>query len=100
MAKFKARKIRGPWSSGYVLDLHTLSSTLVGYDEFGHPQFDTKRSEVGELLFRLKNRNDKSTIPELIDAAEAYIRSWGIEFSALFQYLLRKSIEVSNQSWH
>lgn len=83
MAEFKARKIRGPWIAGYVLDLHTLSITLVGYDEFGHPQFDTKRSQIGELLYRLKNRSDKSTIPELVDAAEAFIHSWEIEFSAL-----------------
>jgi hypothetical protein len=67
MAQFQARKIRGPWTSGFVLDLHTTSSTLIGYDEFGHAQFDNKHSEIGGLLYRLKYRNDKSTIPELID---------------------------------
>jgi competence protein ComFC len=108
MAQFKARKIKGPWISGYVLDLHTVSSTLIGYDEFGHGQFDTKRSEIGELLYRLKNRNDRSTIPELIDAAEAFIRSWDIEFLALvpvpptktyrsFQPVLALAGEIANR---
>jgi competence protein ComFC len=83
MAQFQARKISGPWTSGYVLDLHTISSTLIGHDEFGHPQFDTKHSEIGDLLYRLKYRNDKSAIPELVDSAAALIRRWGIEFSAV-----------------
>lgn len=33
MAQFKARKIKGPWAEGYVLDLHTISSTVIGYNE-------------------------------------------------------------------
>src|SRR2546423_10521382 len=83
MAKVEPRKIAGSWTSGYVLDLHTLSSILVGYDQFGHPQFDTTRSEIGELLFRLKNRSDKSTVTELVDAAAHFIHSWGVEFSGI-----------------
>src|SRR6266481_3216389 len=83
MAQFQARKIKGPWTSGYVLDLHTLSSTLLGYDGLGHAQFDTKYSEVGGLLYRLKSHGDKSTITELVDAAESFIRSWKIDFSAI-----------------
>src|SRR5260370_36770459 len=83
MAQFKARRIKGPWISGFVLDLHTLSSILLGYDEFGYARFDTTRSEIGELLYRLKNRNDRSTIPDLVEAAEVFVRSWNIEFSAI-----------------
>lgn len=84
MAQFQALKISGPWTSGYVLDLHTISSTLIGHDEFGHAQFDTKHSEIGELLYRLKYRNDRSSIPELVDAAyESFIRSQNIDFSAI-----------------
>jgi len=28
-----------------VLDSHTLGSTYLGDDEYGHPMFDTKRSD-------------------------------------------------------
>lgn len=83
MVQFKARKINGPWIDGYVLDLHTISSTLIGHDEYGHAQFDTQHSQVGELLYRLKYRNDKSALPELIGAAETFIHDWGIGFSAI-----------------
>lgn len=54
------KTIHGNWDQGYVLDKHTLSSEYIGDNEYGHPQFDTKRSEVGEALFKLKYRSDKS----------------------------------------
>lgn len=76
MAQFQPRQILGKWQQGFALDLHTLSSVPIGYNEFGHMQFDTTRSEVGELLFRLKNRADTSTVPEIAAAAVQFIRSW------------------------
>jgi competence protein ComFC len=68
--------ISGRWHAGYVLDYHTLSSTYVGDDEYGHPTFDTRRSDVGDLLYRLKYRGDKSVLDELVDVAASFVRSW------------------------
>jgi hypothetical protein len=51
--KFTPRRINGAWREGFALDLHTLSSEYVGDDEFGHPRFDTIRTEIGELLYQL-----------------------------------------------
>jgi len=85
MVKYQARRLAGPWKSGYVLDLHTISSVLIGYNEFGHAQFDTTYSEIGGLLNRLKYHSDKSRLPELIETAVSFIRSWGIDFSAIVQ---------------
>jgi predicted amidophosphoribosyltransferase len=76
MAKFIRRKILGKWRDGYCLDLHTLSSMFLGYDEFGHPRFETLRSEIGELLYRLKNKGDMSVVPEIVDAAEVLLAAW------------------------
>jgi adenine/guanine phosphoribosyltransferase-like PRPP-binding protein len=59
-------KIEGNWEIGYALDLHTTSSQFLGYDDFGNKQFDNKYSQIGELLFRLKYRSDKSAIPEIV----------------------------------
>jgi hypothetical protein len=60
--KFDPMKLSGPWTDGYVLERqHTTSSDFLGYDSLGHPQFDTKYTALGELVFRLKNRNDKNT---------------------------------------
>lgn len=56
--KVSIRKIDGNWDAGYVLDKHTLHSQMVGQNEYGHPIWDTTRSEVGEALFQLKYRGD------------------------------------------
>lgn len=77
------RKIDGPWTDGRVLDLHSTGSEFLGYDEFGHEQFDTRRTEVGELLYRLKYRSDATAIAEIGAVAEELIRSWRIEFDII-----------------
>ena len=76
MAEFVRRKILGNWKEGFSLDLHTLSSIFIGDDEFGHPRFDTRRSEIGELLYKLKNRGDQNTVPEIVDAVEMLMTAW------------------------
>ena len=76
MAEFVRRKILGNWKEGFALDLHTLSSIFIGDDEFGHPRFDTRRSEIGELLYKLKNRGDQNTVPEIVDAIELLMTAW------------------------
>ena len=67
------RRIKGPWKNGYTLDEHTISSVPIGYDEYGHTLFDTKRSDIGELLYRLKYRGDRSQIAPLAKAAQGFI---------------------------
>lgn len=57
------KKITGVWKLGYSLDKHTTRSTPIGYNEFGHMQFDTERPEAGEALFQLKYRSDFSQVP-------------------------------------
>jgi len=39
------KRIDGVWTLGYSLDKHTISSTPIGYNEYGHMQFDTVRPE-------------------------------------------------------
>ncbi len=41
--------------------MHTISSTFLGYNEYGHAQYDTTRSTLGELLYQLKYRG-KNTV--------------------------------------
>jgi hypothetical protein len=59
VTKINPRKIDGPWADGRVLDLHSTGSEFLGYDEYGHEQFDTRRTEVGDLLYRLKYRTTR-----------------------------------------
>lgn len=83
MTKTNPRKIDGPWADGRVLDLHSTGSEFLGYDEYGHEQFDTRRTEVGELLYRLKYRNDASALEEIGTVAEKFIRTWRIKFDVI-----------------
>jgi predicted amidophosphoribosyltransferase len=76
VSQFQPRRILGKWTQGFALDVHTLSSIPVGYNEYGHMQFDTTRSDVGELLFRLKNRADTSAVPQLVADAVTFMQRW------------------------
>lgn len=58
-------RVPGSWKEGYVLDYHTKGSDFLGYDEYGHPRFHTVRTEVGELLYRLKYKGRKDALDEL-----------------------------------
>ena len=81
MASYQERRILGKWREGFALDIHTLASIPIGHNEYGHMQFDTTRSELGELLYRLKFKNDETVIPEIADAAVAFVKEWnpGVE---------------------
>lgn len=70
-------ELKGPWAAGFALDIHTISSQYLGDDAFGHAQFDTKRSAVGELLYQLKSHGDKSGIDALCDVAHSFVAGKG-----------------------
>src|SRR5712691_8725121 len=76
MASTHPAKIPGRWREGFSLDYHTISSDFIGHDEYGHPRYDTKRSELGELLYRLKYAQDTAVIDEIADAAAKFLESW------------------------
>jgi predicted amidophosphoribosyltransferase len=58
---------------GYSLDIHTTASTFLGHNEYGHPVYDTARSPMGELLYRLKYRGDKDALREIVDTVAAFL---------------------------
>lgn len=79
MVSVKPIKLSGNWTQGYALDIHTVDSTFIGYDEYGHEVFDTRRSEIGELLYGLKYKSDKTALDEIIDTAANFLKSrWKI----------------------
>ena len=59
-------EITGNWKKGIAFDNHTLSSSLVGVNEFGHNVYDNKYSEMGELVYQLKYKNNRDSIPKII----------------------------------
>jgi len=60
-------EIKGNWKKGIAYDLHTLSSIYLGQDEFGYDRYDTKRSEMGELVYQLKYKHDESVVDKIIN---------------------------------
>lgn len=83
MIKIRPVRIPGRWREGYALDYHTISSVYIGDDEYGNPQFETKRSEVGELLFQLKYRSDRSVVDELVESTVRFFKSWNPDVNML-----------------
>jgi predicted amidophosphoribosyltransferase len=56
--KVSLRQIHGPWDDGWVLDKHSIGSVCVGQNAYGHPIFETTRTDIGEATFQLKYRDD------------------------------------------
>jgi len=77
MATINPIELQGLWKKGFALDLHTLSSIYMGEDQYGHRQYDTQRSKIGELVYRLKYRNE-DTISDIKALVIPFLKSWGI----------------------
>ena len=54
----------------------TLSSIPIGYNEYGHMQFDTTRSEIGELLYSLKSKADETVVAEIVETIVVFVEKW------------------------
>ncbi len=67
MAKIHPIKLEGIWEAGFALDVHTVRSQFIGYDELGRARFQTERSVIGDLLYRLKYQSDIAVIPEMME---------------------------------
>lgn len=81
--QIKPKPLRGDWKQGFALDVHTTSSTFVGHNEYGHPEFATTRSPLGELLYRLKYKRDESVIEEIADTVAGFIKASKISIDAI-----------------
>ena len=97
------KEIVGTWDAGYVLDKHTISSTMIGYNEFGHPEFDTQRSPLGELVYKLKYKGDNAALPAIVETMAKFIASWNIKpdvivpLPASKQRAFQPMIEITTQ---
>lgn len=50
------------------MDKHSLGSEYIGEDAYGHPRFNTTRTEVGEATYQLKYHKDWSQVKPLAQA--------------------------------
>lgn len=81
MVEYRPMRIPGRWRDGFVLDYHTVESEYLGDDEYGHPVFNTTRTQIGELLYRLKYQSDRAVIDDIASSAAEFIRrtGWGAD---------------------
>jgi|HubBroStandDraft_6_1064221.scaffolds.fasta_scaffold14439_5 competence protein ComFC len=69
--KLSPVRIHGPWNDGYALDRHTISSTPTG-DPY---RWDTKRTELGQLVYELKYGNNPGALQSIVETAEDFVRN-------------------------
>lgn len=68
--------LTGNWDEGYVLDQHVLSSVPIGEDVYGHMQFSTTRSELGELLYLFKYKGRYDCLQNIMELVKPFLDSW------------------------
>jgi competence protein ComFC len=67
---------------GYALDIHTTNSVYLGDDDYGHPHFKNEYSQLGELVLKLKYRNDKTVIKDIVEVVVDFLKNeWKIVHS-------------------
>ena len=59
--------LEGNWVEGYAFDIHTVSSEYQGEDDFGHSQYNTIRTEMGELVYQLKYQDNPAVVNKIVD---------------------------------
>jgi predicted amidophosphoribosyltransferase len=74
--KINPRNLRGPWVEGYALDVHTTGSVFLGHNAYGRPEFDTEHSPLGDLLYRLKYRGDRTALLQIVETVAAFLDTW------------------------
>lgn len=78
MSTINPIKITGNWVDGYALDYHTRYSIYIGVDEYGHNIYDTKRSDLGELLYELKYRGERNNVLKIGKMIKPFLVEWNI----------------------
>lgn len=73
------KRIYGVWDYGIVLDNHMKRSIFLGYDENGKEKFDNTRTEIGELLYRFKYKNDKKSLLGIMKMTKEILDKWNIK---------------------
>jgi len=75
MIEINPIELRGKWDKGYALDHHSIKSIPIGEDPFGHMQFNTTYTPIGELLYKFKYKNQYDCLHEIANAVVAFLQS-------------------------
>ena len=73
MIRINPIELEGAWNKGFALDYHTIKSVPLGEDPFGHMQYDTTYTPMGELLKQFKYKNQYENVIEIVDTVVAFL---------------------------
>ncbi|HBY20225.1 MAG: hypothetical protein A2Y24_00215 [Clostridiales bacterium GWE2_32_10] len=76
MSNINPIEILGNWDKGYVIDYHSISSEYIGDSIFGHPMYDTVRTEIGQYMNELKYKGDLGKIDSIIQLIAPLLDKW------------------------
>jgi len=63
LVRIHPRRIYGPWTDGFTLDRHSVSRWM------------SARTELGELVHKLKYENNAEAVAPIVDTVEDFIRN-------------------------
>jgi predicted amidophosphoribosyltransferase len=83
--KIDPQPIDGPWTEGFTLDRHVESTVPTGgFTPSGFKQFETRRTELGELVYQLKYGGKKDGARLIAAVAFEFVRErWGEAFDVV-----------------
>lgn len=68
--------LNGIWDEGYAIDKYLRTSTYIGDDAFGQPQFDNSYTEIGKLLHDMKYNGHFNTSREIALLCYDFLNEW------------------------
>ncbi|MDR3259318.1 MAG: ComF family protein [Fusobacteriaceae bacterium] len=72
-------RLMGDWKEGYALDYHAARISYEGDNIFGYPEFNYKYTEIGEMLYYLKEFDEYQKCIELSDITADFLKKqWQI----------------------
>ena len=57
----------------YILDDHIIYSKYIGKNDYGHDEYSTERTKLGENIYRLKYKDDIKTTNYILEEIEKNI---------------------------
>lgn len=78
MKKVNPIVLNGNWIEGFAMDYHSVYSNYLGVDDWGREQFDTTRTEIGQLLYELKYQSALSNVTEIVNLISPFLEGWKI----------------------
>lgn len=91
-------KLNGSWDLGYALDKHVMSSTAIGVNYYGHTEFETQRTSIGEALYQFKYNHNAAEFMNIVDTLADFIKKLlGMVILILLYLYHHQNIEMFSQ---